>query len=125
MTSSTTDQPSSHAFVPEARTARDRAVPDDAYPLMVMALTAPEEHVLVVVGEADISTADHLRDQIVAALAARPAAVRVQLDGLDFCDSRGLAALHDAARAADAAGVPMTFHGASPQLAWLQRTFPS
>lgn len=104
--------------------SRESAVADDAYPLMVMTLTAPEEHVVVVVGEADVSTAGHLRDQIVAALAARPAAMRVQLDGLDFCDSRGLEALYDAARAAVEAGVPFSFEGASPQLAWLQRTFP-
>ena len=92
--------------------------------LMVMALRAAEQHVLVVVGEADLHTAGQLRDHLIDALGAQPPSVRVELAGLEFCDLAGLDALHDAARAAHAAGIALTFRGMSPQLSWLHRTFP-
>ena len=83
-----------------------------------------EQQVLLVVGEADARTADQLRGHLLDALAGQPPAVRVELDALDFCDLSGLDALHDVARTAAAAGVPLTFTGMSAQLAWLHRTFP-
>ena len=92
--------------------------------LRVMPLRVAEQHVLIVVGEADLDTADQLRDQLTDALAGRPPALRVELRSLDFCDLSGLDALHDAARTAALAGVYLTFSGVSAQLAWMHRTFP-
>lgn len=104
--------------------AVDRGPPSGGAWLLVMPMRAAGRHVLVVVGEADSSTADQLRAELVAALAARPPSVLVELSGLDFCDLAGLDALHDCARAAADAGVTLAFRGMSPQLAWLHRTFP-
>lgn len=79
MTGSTTAAPPRHG--PGA----GATVPPGSARLLVMPLRAAEEHVLVVVGEADISTADHLRDYLIHALAGRPPALRVELGGLEFC----------------------------------------
>ena len=92
--------------------------------LMVMALRAAEQHVLVVVGEADLHTAEHLRSRLIELLPVRPPTVLVELGALSFCDLAGLDALHDAARAAHRLGVSMTFRGMSSHLSWLDRTFP-
>ena len=92
---------------------------------LVMRLRAAEQHVLVVVGQADLATAELLRDDLTDALAGQPPSLLVELAGLDFCDLSGLDALHDAARQAHAAGVQLTFRGMSAQLAWLHRTFPA
>lgn len=93
--------------------------------LLVMAMRAGKQHVLVVTGEADVSTADQLRSQIVDALSVLPTALVVDLTTLTFCDLHGLDALHAAAVAADQAGVDLQFRGVSPQLSWLERLFPS
>lgn len=92
--------------------------------LLVMHLRAAEQHVLVVVGEADLATAGQLLGHLIDALALQPPSLLVDLAGLDFCDLSGLDALHDATRQAEADGVPMTFRGMPPQLALLHRTFP-
>ena len=89
-----------------------------------MRLRAAQQHVLVVVGQADLATAEQLRDDLTDALAGQPPCLLVDLAGLDFCDLSGLDALHDAAQQAHAAGVQLTFRGMSTQLAWLHRTFP-
>lgn len=116
MTGSTTAPPQRHVAAGTA--------PRTAARLLVTPLRAGQEHVLIVVGEADISTADRLRDHLIDALAEHPPALRVELGGLEFCDSSGLDALHDAEHAAAAAGVPLTFSAMSAQLGWLHRTFP-
>ena len=92
--------------------------------LMVMALRAAEQHVLVVLGEADLLTAPQLRTELIDMLAEHPPSVLVELGALEFCDLAGLDALHDAARAAQDAGVALTFRGMSAQLSWLHHTFP-
>ena len=89
-----------------------------------MRLRTAEQRVLVVLGDADLATADQLRDQLTGALTGQPPSVLVELAGLDFCDLSGLDALHDAARQAHVAGVELTFRGMSAQLGWLHRTFP-
>ena len=98
---------------------------DKTSTLMVMPMRAAEQHVLVVVGEADMHTAEQLRTQLIGALGAEPPSVLVELGALDFCDLQGLDALHDAARAAHNAGIALTFRGMSRQLSWLHRTFPA
>lgn len=92
--------------------------------LLVMRLRTAEQRVLVVLGDADLATADQLRDQLTGALTGQHPSVLVELAGLDFCDLSGLDALHDAARQAHAAGVELTFRGMSAQLGWLHRNFP-
>ena len=114
-------QPPSHT---RTRAAAAPGAPGPPAGLMVMALRAAEQHVLVVVGEADLHTAGQLRTQLIEMLAVQPPSVLVDLAALEFCDLSGLDALHDAARAADDTGIALTFRGMSPQLAWLHRTFP-
>jgi anti-sigma B factor antagonist/stage II sporulation protein AA (anti-sigma F factor antagonist) len=48
---------------------------------------------LVLVGEIELSTADLLREQLFSALDRHPAAVQVDLAGVTFMDSTGIAAL--------------------------------
>lgn len=92
--------------------------------LLVMPMREHGQHVLVVVGEADVSTADQLHTELLEALAAQPPSVLVELSGLDFCDLAGLDALQGAAQAAADAGVRLAFQGMSPQLAWMYGAFP-
>lgn len=106
-----------------ARAEAVRDVPDLG--LAVFALQAAEQDVLVVVGEADIATAQHLYDEAVQALPTPPRAVVVELGALTFCDVAGVDALRDIARAAEVAGVALAFRGQSEQLQWLQRTLPA
>lgn len=96
---------------------------DRSSELVVMPLRAAEQHVLVVVGEADLHTAGQLRMQLIDMLQEQPPSVLVELGALEFCDLAGLDALHDAARAARDAGIVLTFRGMSVQLAWLHHTF--
>lgn len=94
-------------------------------PLSVLALKAAEHDVLVVLGEADIATAELLHDLVLQALPDPPRPVLLELGALTFCDSAGLDALRDVARSAQNAGVPLTMRGQSEQLRWLQRTVRS
>lgn len=98
--------------------------PQDEQALAVLTLRAAEQDVLVVVGEADMSTAPALHDRLVQLLAGQRRPVVVELGALVFCDLDGLAALRGAARVAEAAGCTLTFRGQSAQLRWLERTFP-
>ena len=98
--------------------------PEPLPALLGLVLRAAERHVLVLVGDADLSTAVHLRQHVLNALAGRPPALLVDLSALDSCDRAGLDALHDGARLARAAGVPLSFRGTSPHLARLQATAP-
>ena len=100
-----------------------RDVPD--FGLAVFALQAAEQDVLVVVGEADIATAQHLYDEVVQVLPTSPRPVVVELGALTFCGVAGVDALRDIARAAEVAGVALAFRGQSRQLQWLQRTVPA
>ena len=111
--------------VTSAGTPAGDAWQDRPSALMVMPMRAAEQHVLVVVGEADMHTAEQLRTQLIDALRTEPPSVLVELGALDFCDLQGLDALHDAARAAHDAGISLTFCGMSSQLSWLHRTFPA
>lgn len=107
--------------VPAPRRAPEAPSPG----LVLIPMRSDREHVLVVVGEADVQTAPALRATIIAMLTAQPPAVLVELAALDFCDLHGLDALHDAAQAALAVGVSLTLHGMSHQLTWLLATYPS
>lgn len=93
--------------------------------LALLALRADEQDVLVVLGEADIATADLLRRLVLRALPAPPRQVVLELGALAFCDVRGLDALRDIACAAECAGVGLTFRGGSEQLLWLQQFVPA
>lgn len=90
--------------------------------LSVLVLRAAEQDVLVVLGEADVATAQQLIDQVLEALPTPPRPVIVDLGALTFCDLIGLDALRDVARAAETAGVALAFRNHRPQLRWLQRT---
>lgn len=92
--------------------------------LTVLSLRAAEQDVVVVVGEADLATAGKLRADLLGAVDTARGPVVVELGSLTFCDVRGLRALQEAERAAQAAGVGLTFRGMSRQLSWLYDTFP-
>lgn len=92
--------------------------------LRVVPLPGGPELVVLVAGEADLSTYELLRDQLVSVSAGGPTAVIVDVSGLSFCDLSGLDALLEAACISSGAGVPMTFQGMSPRLSWLFATFP-
>ena len=102
-----------------------QAPPAPSSALVLIPMRSDREHVLVVVGEADVQTAPALRATITGMLRSQPPALLVELAALDFCDLHGLDALHDAARTAVAVGVSLTLHGMSPQLAWLLATYPA
>ena len=81
--------------------------------------------VLAMEGEADMVTADHLRDQLRVAIGSDHRSMILDVSGLAFCSLHGLDALHDAIETAEQAGIDVTMHGMSPQLAWLHRAFPT
>lgn len=102
-----------------------RAPPPPPSAMVLIPMRSEREHVLVVVGEADMQTAPALRATIIGMLKARPPVLLVELAALDFCDLHGLDALHDATRTAAAIGVSLTLHGMSPQLTWLLAAYPA
>ena len=79
--------------------------------------------VLVVCGEADIDTAETLREELTRALTPTTRSVAVDASRLRFCDLAGLDALDGFC--ADAATRHMTtaVHGMSPLLTWLREVF--
>lgn len=79
---------------------------------------------MVVAGEADICTSEHLRTELLSGLRSPPAAVVVDVSALTFCDLSGLDALHAVSLFAIRAGIPLTFRGMSTVLTWLDCTFP-
>lgn len=64
--------------------------------------------IVAVSGEVDLMTADQLRTTLLAEVAARPAVLLVDLDGVEFLSSTGLAALALAHRAAVDGGVALS-----------------
>jgi len=63
--------------------------------------------VLVVTGDVDASSAPQLRSELVAAMEDVPAALRIDLAGVEFLDSLGLSVLVAAQRRADELGVAL------------------
>jgi anti-anti-sigma factor len=84
--------------------------------LLRVGMVESEPGVLVLspVGELDITSADLLREAARDALAARPRCIVIDLAGLRFCGSTGLAVLIDARHDAEAAGVGFGTGGGSP-----------
>jgi STAS domain len=97
---------------------------DDAQRLRVFPFPAGPQVVLVVTGEADISNARALRDQLIEASVSGSPPLIIDLVDLEFCDLNGLDAMREAAAIAATAGVDMTFRGMSRRLRWLDGTFP-
>lgn len=115
-----------HAATLVAATPHDSSpAPSDRGLLLVLAVRAGTQHVLVVSGEADVFNANQLRDDIVGRFSVQPASLIVDLTALTFCDLHGLDALQAAARAAAEAGIDLAFRGASPRLSWMDRRFPA
>lgn len=102
----------------------DVAPADQTSWLLVVAVLAAGHEVVVVVGEADLHTADQLRHQLVELLPAGPCALLVDVGALCFCDLSGLDALRDVEQVARDRGVSVTYRGVSPRLAWLAQSFP-
>jgi hypothetical protein len=97
---------------------------DETLRLRVFPFPAGSQVVLVVTGEADISNARALRDQLIEASVSGSPPLVVDLVDLEFCDLNGLDAMREAAAIAETAGVGMTFRGMSRRLRWLDGTFP-
>lgn len=64
--------------------------------------------IVAVSGEVDLMTADRLRETLLAEVANRPTMLLVDLDGVEFLSSTGLAALALAHRAAVEGGVALS-----------------
>lgn len=79
-----------------------------------MVESEPGVLVLTPVGELDITSADLLREAARDALAARPRCVVIDLAGVRFCGSTGLAVLIDTRHDAEAAGVRFGTAGGPP-----------
>ena len=93
--------------------------------LSVSAVSSGPSLVVSVAGEADWVTSDQLRDQLTQALAYGPRSVILDLAELEFCNLRGLGALHDFCDVARQASVDVTVRGMSRQLTWLIATLRS
>jgi anti-anti-sigma factor len=103
----------------------DPADPEaDPKALRVFPFEAGQQTVMAVSGEADISNARALRDQLIEATADGSGPLVVDVVDLEFCDLFGLDAMREAAAIAQTSGVGMTFRGMSRRLRWLDGTFP-
>ena len=78
--------------------------------------TQVEQVVVEVVGELDLATVPRVREQLHAALAARPARLVVDLTGCRFVDASALSMLLDVHRRAWRAGGVLTLRGCSPRV---------
>ena len=97
--------------------ARDPGSWDAPHPDLLRVGTVESEPgvlVLTPVGELDITSADLLREAARHALAASPRCVVIDLAGVRFCGSTGLAVLIDALNNAEAAGVRFGTAGGPP-----------
>ena len=89
--------------------------------LLVLPVPDGSHLVAVVAGEADLSTADVLRDGVLDCLAYHPRALVVDARDLTFCDLSGLDALMQAVAVAQRSGASVTIRP-SAHLAWLMAT---
>ncbi|MET7995214.1 STAS domain-containing protein [Amycolatopsis sp. NPDC005232] len=74
--------------------------------LHITTTTAAGTTVVTAAGEIDTAVSDALRDELVAALEARPDVLVVDLSEVPFCDSSGLSVLIDVRGRATEAGIP-------------------
>ena len=91
--------------------------------LVVMPFADGRRTVVVVAGEAAVSTAPRLHDQVVGSLAYRARSLVLDLTDLGFCDLHGVDALRAAVQEAEARGVSVSLRGPSPQVAQMLRTY--
>jgi anti-anti-sigma regulatory factor len=89
--------------------------------LVVRSRVIGSELRLLVRGEADMSNAEQLRDELIEAIASWPHATVIDVSGLTFCGLAGLDALQAAQRAGTATGRQVGFAGMSRQLSWLDQ----
>lgn len=100
--------------------------PTRGRPPWLQAFPFPVGRSLVVAlsGEADLSTADQLRDQLTCVIALDPAELVIDVTDLTFCDTAGLSVLQGAVTEARGRGVPLVYRGMSERLLWLTQAFP-
>lgn len=101
-----------------------RLAADEPAGMLVWPVGGRQHLVLRIEGEADLATADQLREQLQHAVAGHPDSITVDLRELSFCDATGLDALYAGLAAARASGVLMMLTGVSPLLRWLMRLLP-
>lgn len=89
---------------------------DNQEPMSVEMTRSEDTVVLVLAGELDLHTSEHLAAALTDALATSPAAVVVEAEGLAFADSAGLRALLSARDAAQQQGVELRLGEVSPAL---------
>jgi anti-anti-sigma factor len=75
--------------------------------------------VIVLTGDADLSTSAQLRDQLGAAVSQAPEQLVVDVSDVAFLDLSGLDVLYEVALAALALGGTVSVRGLSPLLWWL------
>lgn len=76
-------------------------------------------------GEADLCTAESLREDLGRALTPTTRSVTIDVSRLRFCDLAGLDALDGFCMEAEARDLSLTVHGMSPLLARLHDMFSS
>ena len=77
---------------------------DADHPLHVTSRRLPAAVIVTAVGEVDLATAEHLAVAVRAAFSGQPGAVVIDLSGVEFLASTGLAVLAEAERTAAETG---------------------
>lgn len=92
--------------------------------LVVMPFPDGRRTVVVVAGDADLSTALSLHDQVIGSLGYGARSLLLDLSDLDVCDLHGVDALSAAMRQAEARGITVSLRGQSPRLVELLQAHP-
>ncbi|MEU8139637.1 STAS domain-containing protein [Streptodolium elevatio] len=90
--------------------------PQDLPPLTVVTTRDSDGVLVAVSGEIDMENAEVFRTALLAAMDDGPAALRVDMSGVAFCDSMGLKALLAARNAAVQAGAAFDIVAVSSQV---------
>jgi anti-sigma B factor antagonist len=94
--------------------------PDGA--LVVLPFLDGPRTVVVVAGDADMTSAARLQEQLIRTLGHGTRALVVDLSDLGVCDLQGAGALSTAVQVAQACGVAVSLRGEPPDVAQLLRT---
>lgn len=95
----------------------------DGCGIVVMPFPDGARTIVVIAGEADVSTASSLQHGVIGTLAYGGRHLVLDLTDLDFCDLHGVDALSAAMSEAEGRGMAVSMRGQSPQVARLLRTY--
>jgi anti-anti-sigma factor len=101
----------------------ERAGTEDHALLRCVVSSTPDETRIQLVGEADISVRELLRDRLTTAVESGSSTVRVEMGALEFMDGSALDCFLDAARRAEERGVSFSLCCARPAARRLMQVF--